>query len=450
LSNVSYRIDESTEKAIAFKIGHEFNELRSTIHRYIVEQTAAANSQGLALHRGYQHLQQNLVPEMLERVITYCLDLEVTHADFITLKIRTAFQGPLKALGQSLGVSFQSPATVGMTMHAILSFNGWVDAYCSGIPSRVHVAVEKRRHMVQPRPSEFDEKKTVINFSGPTQINNNSPGSTQNTSDSVPAQAPTQAPQSKVERFSWVVTIVVGILAVPAAIVGIVQLLRHQAPSLPSARAEAVVPTHNTSVTAAPTASSPPQVNTAPANVLSPSASSSQRRGTSRASAPASEKDRLVSERGKLILRAVDSKKKPLPATCAVDGVAVLPPYEATMPLGRVSASCRLEDYNDGFAEGQIRANQTTTLTVELKDGLGALTVKVEDADGNPIAGKCVLDGQAFEAAANGSTTRLRLPARKMRLDCTADGYEEEGGDVAIEGGLFRTATLKLRKLRPH
>lgn len=221
LNNVSEPIQESTNKAIDFKIGHEFNELRSNITRYIVEQESVANSRALALHRGYQHLQADLVPEMLDRVITYCLDVGVRDADAISFKVRAAFETQLKALGQSLGLSFQTPST-GMTTRVIMEFKGWVDAYCAGIASRVHIAVERRRHMDPPPepPKKKEPVGTIYNITGPTQINTHSPGSVQTNSGVSISEAAPRPPVKKttvwkyINRVGIVATIVAGAVAV--------------------------------------------------------------------------------------------------------------------------------------------------------------------------------------------------------------------------------------------
>ena len=55
-------MEESTQKAIDYKIAQELSELGTAIHRYIVKEQSLANSQALALHRGYQYLQTDLVP----------------------------------------------------------------------------------------------------------------------------------------------------------------------------------------------------------------------------------------------------------------------------------------------------------------------------------------------------------------------------------------------------
>jgi hypothetical protein len=147
VNSSSQTLEDSTAKAIGFKIGHEFNQLTDMIHRYIVGQSSVANSRALALHRGYQHLKSDLVPEMEARIVTYCLDVGVRDENLITAKIKGPFESQLSALGQSLGVNYQTAATVGTTMHAVLQFKGWVTAYCAGISSRVFVAVAQRRHM---------------------------------------------------------------------------------------------------------------------------------------------------------------------------------------------------------------------------------------------------------------------------------------------------------------
>jgi hypothetical protein len=444
LSTASPPLAESTDKAIDFTIGHEFNQLRDIVTRYIVEQESAANSRPLGLHRGYQHLQGVLVPEMLDRVIAYCLDLEIRDADLITLKIRTAFEPQLKAVGQSLGLSFQSPST-GMTARVISDFKRWVDAYCAAnIASRVHAAVERRRHMDPPRdappepPQKNDPVGVTYHITGPTQINNNSPAATQNN---------TQPPSPRKERsktFPWVKLVVWVLVVGGLGIAGLVLKYRHESTpvSTPGPAADLVLPL------LPPVTDDKEQIP--PPSETTPKIPSVDRHHRVTPPSPtesAGQREPPLGPKGRLMLRVVDSQKKPLQASCVVGGVAVLPPYEATLPVGLVRATCRFEDYDDGFAEGTVKAGESTMLTVELKGALGALTVKLEDADGNLIGGKCSLDGDPFDIAANGSTTRMRLPARRMRLDCTADGYEKGGGDIPIEGEVFKTATLKLRKL---
>jgi hypothetical protein len=166
---------ESTEKAIDYKIAQEFNDLTDAIHRYVVEQESAANSRELALIRGYQHLKIDLVPEMLDRVITFCLDVGVRDPDRLAAKIKNVFEGRLVSLGRSLAVSYQTPSA-GTTMYSIQQFKGWVSVYCaSNIAARVLPAVVRRQHM-DPPPSPPPAPPTSTPGSGHRTISVNQSG----------------------------------------------------------------------------------------------------------------------------------------------------------------------------------------------------------------------------------------------------------------------------------
>jgi hypothetical protein len=138
------QIKQTTEKAIAANIAIEMNALRTAITKFIIAETHSANSAGLGLHRGYAHLQSELVPALEAKLIAYCLDVGISDVDFITGQIRNAFVTGLSAMGQSIGVSHQS-GNPGLTMRNILNFKGWVTAYCAGLSARVLVAVERYR-----------------------------------------------------------------------------------------------------------------------------------------------------------------------------------------------------------------------------------------------------------------------------------------------------------------
>lgn len=138
------QIKQSTEKAIAANIAIEMNAVRIAITRFIIAETHSANSAGLGLHRGYAHLQSELVPALEAKLISYCLEVGVSDVDFITDQIKIAFLTGLSAMGQSIGVSHQS-GNPGLTMRNILNFKGWVTAYSAGLSARVLVAVERHK-----------------------------------------------------------------------------------------------------------------------------------------------------------------------------------------------------------------------------------------------------------------------------------------------------------------
>jgi hypothetical protein len=283
LSTAGPEIDDATERAIMYVIGHEMGQLGATIHGYIIEQQSGSRNRALALHRGYAHLQADLVPEMLSRLITHCLDLGLLDADLVTGKIRMALEPQLKALGQSVGVSHQSPGT-GTTTRQIMNFQGWVTAFCAGIASRVHVAVEKRRHMASPAPVIGPGGHTFITFggSGPLQLFQGSPGSSatiqQDAAGAVrrgsdpagttpaaaaPAEPPARAPPSVAaadphkgpfwrwtERTNWLL----GSLGAIAAVIAVVLVFRPPNSAAPALIAPAPV----SNVPALPEAPPPP------------------------------------------------------------------------------------------------------------------------------------------------------------------------------------------------
>lgn len=148
---------------------------------------------------------------------------------------------------------------------------------------------------------------------------------------------------------------------------------------------------------------------------------------------------------GTIRIHAVDPHHKPLAATCIVSGVSVFAPYESSIRVGEVPVTCRLEDYDDGFAVAKIAEGQRTDLTVVLQSKLGGLTVMVRDSVDNPINGKCSLDGGQELQVSGGPAGWMRLLLGKHRLKCTSPGYETIDQDVTIVDG-FVTATARLRK----
>jgi hypothetical protein len=155
------QLEEATERAIEYKIGQEFSGLTDSIHRYISSQEAIVRNKALALHRGFDHLRTDLVPEMETRIISDCLDLGVRDAGLIANKMRSAFDIHLTGLAQSLGASCQTPATVGAVRQSVMLFEGWIAAYCGGVPARAHLALEKKKRMEQPPRSPEPAPHTV-------------------------------------------------------------------------------------------------------------------------------------------------------------------------------------------------------------------------------------------------------------------------------------------------
>ena len=135
-------------------------------------------------------------------------------------------------------------------MHQILTFNGWVAAYCAGIPSRVHVALEKRRHMDPPSepPKKAEPVGMTYHITGPTQINNHSPGSTQNSGQREPGRE-----RKTSKAFPWV-RLLVSVVLGSGGVVGLVAKFRHNAPPPTTAVAPTVT---GTSAPSAPSPSDP-------------------------------------------------------------------------------------------------------------------------------------------------------------------------------------------------
>jgi len=86
-------MDAVTEQAIDHTIDREFDALRRSIDRYIIEQESVSKSKSLALRNGYQYLRSDLVPEMLDRVISVALD-RLTDTDAVGLKIKRRRRAP--------------------------------------------------------------------------------------------------------------------------------------------------------------------------------------------------------------------------------------------------------------------------------------------------------------------------------------------------------------------
>lgn len=190
-------MDDSTEQAITDTIDQQFEALRASIFRYAREQEAVANGRPVALTRALQYLESDLVPELVERLITFCLDVEVQNADFITRKIRETLEPRLKTLAESLGATFQSSLPAGFVTREIQIFQSWVDAFCISLPGRVQPAVEKRSHMSWPAPVVSPGGHTIIyGGSGPLQVFQGSPGSSATIHEATPAASTAPRPEA--------------------------------------------------------------------------------------------------------------------------------------------------------------------------------------------------------------------------------------------------------------
>ena len=225
-------MEESTQKAIDYKIAQELSELGTAIHRYIVKEQSLANSQALALHRGYQYLQTDLVPATEARITTYCLDVGVRDSGYIASKLQTAFATHLTSLARSLANSYQTQATMGSARQEAIRFEGWVSVYGAAFGARVHVELEKRRHADPPatRASSLREAPHTLqgkaafgstyHITGPTQINSNSPAGIQNNSGLQTVHTP-PVKKKGVRRYFARLVGVATILGVGATILGV-------------------------------------------------------------------------------------------------------------------------------------------------------------------------------------------------------------------------------------
>lgn len=136
-------MNDDTTRAIAAKIALDLEALQSSAHRYIAQRSAGVNG-AQALHRGFDLLKTELVPKLVEGLITYCLDVGLRDPDVIAKHLQGVLGDRLTSLGRSLAAS--SPTrSPGGTLRESSQFGGWASSYVNQIPARVRVALEIRR-----------------------------------------------------------------------------------------------------------------------------------------------------------------------------------------------------------------------------------------------------------------------------------------------------------------
>jgi hypothetical protein len=86
-----------------------------------------------------------LIPELEEKLISYCLDLGLLDAEFIAARLKPALETNLRAMGRSIGASFRGRTGGGGV--TLANYESQVTAWCSQIPGRVLVAVERAKSM---------------------------------------------------------------------------------------------------------------------------------------------------------------------------------------------------------------------------------------------------------------------------------------------------------------
>jgi hypothetical protein len=130
-------------KAIDTMIAIEIEATRADINRFMI--TNRPGNSALALHQGFRHLQGELIPALEKKLISYCLDLDLLDADLITGRLKPALETHLVAMGRSIGASVRGPGIVGAVSRTIANYQSQVTAWCSRLPGRVLVAVERAK-----------------------------------------------------------------------------------------------------------------------------------------------------------------------------------------------------------------------------------------------------------------------------------------------------------------
>jgi hypothetical protein len=155
-------MEESTLKAVRFKIGIDRNAFRSEGIKYVTAQEMTTNK-ALALYLGYQHILDELFPKLEAGLIDYCLKVGSRDVDFITGELRPALTEELHSLGSSLYRGSHTPATLGAVSQTYLAFKSDADVCLAGLYKRVLVTVEARIHSdppASPTP-QFQSAPTV-------------------------------------------------------------------------------------------------------------------------------------------------------------------------------------------------------------------------------------------------------------------------------------------------
>jgi hypothetical protein len=145
-------MDDETRRAISDKLGLELESVRRKVTSYIAPKATGSNGP-LALHQGFLHLKTDLMPNLVDDLINYCLDVGVRDAEVIARQLQDGLLTPLTNLGHSLAASWQGH-NPGVAQREGIEFAASVSAFMNQIPARARVAVQARLNADGPKREE--------------------------------------------------------------------------------------------------------------------------------------------------------------------------------------------------------------------------------------------------------------------------------------------------------
>ena len=144
--------DDETRRAIAAKIAFDLEAVLREAQKVIVQRSSGSNGPQ-ALHQALGLLENELIPQLGDKLIAYCIDVGLRDAEAIARELRNGLGVRLAGLGASLAGSVPG-LNPGMALRAGAQFDGSVAAYMNQLPARALVELKRKRPTDPPQDDD--------------------------------------------------------------------------------------------------------------------------------------------------------------------------------------------------------------------------------------------------------------------------------------------------------